>query len=201
MAGNNSKKSLRERRDKYQGRPIAVLGGGPSLPADLRRIPAGTVLVAVNDHAFHHCRPDYMVFCDRAPVVDSLFAAQEEMTGRRLCIYPEWCDFELDVEIWYSGISASLATWFACWLTSGPVLLCGFDLYQTPGYYCHDGRRNEVDMAKPLENHLLPWQPVLSNCHHSERIRAVSGPLTEMFGRYDGGRKSQRQKGFVNGWK
>ncbi len=183
----NGKKLLSEQRDLYRDRPVAVLGGGPSLPDDLRIIPADSVLVAVNDHAFHHCRPDYIVFCDRPTVDKDLFAAQEGMIGRRLCLYPEWCDFDLDVEIWYSGISASLATWFACWLTSGLVLLCGFDLYQTPGYYCHDGRRNEADAAKPLENHLLPWRPARSRCRNGGRIRAVSGPLTEMFGRYNGG--------------
>ena len=38
-------------RNAYERHPIAVLGGGPSLPADLERIPSDAVMLGVNHHA------------------------------------------------------------------------------------------------------------------------------------------------------
>lgn len=43
-------------RNKYQGIPAAILGGGPSLPEDLKRVPDNAILIAVNYHAFYQLK-------------------------------------------------------------------------------------------------------------------------------------------------
>ena len=51
-------------KDSHTGQPAAILGGGPSLPLDLKRIPAGALLFSVNNHALQLTRADYLVFRD-----------------------------------------------------------------------------------------------------------------------------------------
>jgi len=57
-------KKMSKFKNKYAGRPAAVLGGGPSLPDDMKKLPKGCLLIAVNYHAFYLCKPDFMVYND-----------------------------------------------------------------------------------------------------------------------------------------
>jgi hypothetical protein len=90
------------------------------------------------------------------------------------------------IPYWDGGFSASLATWLACYLECDPVLLCGMDCYQGeqkyfyPNDFCHPAQNY------PLENHLEAWRPALRYCPSSWRIKAVSGPLMEIFGKWNG---------------
>ena len=51
-------------RGRHRGQCIAVLGGGPTLLRDLRRVPFDAVLIGVNQHALL-LNLDYVVFQDR----------------------------------------------------------------------------------------------------------------------------------------
>lgn len=167
-------------------RPAAVLGGGPSLPSDLRRLPEKCVLISVNDHAFHHCQPDVLVYQDELhrKYASAVRAVAQTFQGLIVCPFEE-SHVALPRGWWDGNFSSALATWFACWMEYDPVILCGMDCYQGDVKYCHP--RPEFDhpiFRQPLEKHLEVWRPALQKCPHPERIKAMSGPLVEIFGAY-----------------
>ena len=169
-------------RDIHAGRPGAVLGGGPSLSADLKRIPKDAVLIAVNHHALQYGSVDYTVFLDdvnRFPIPlheirskGGVFVSRQQESDVDLG-GPEW---------WQGRFSGHLACWLACWVGCDPVLLCGMDLYQNliPP---EEDPRNQAYQT-PLEEHLDGWRLAFKKCPHPERIRAVSGPLVKIFGAF-----------------
>lgn len=165
----------------------AVLGGGPSLPADLKKLPSDCVLISVNDHALHFCEPDYLVHMDNdfagAP---ELGKALESFRGVVISPFANSGVKLKKGEYWDGGFSSTLATWFACWMDFDNVILCGMDCYQGEVKYCHprDGFYHPVFDA-PLENHLRAWRLAFKNCPHPERIKAMSGPLVDVFGKYE----------------
>jgi hypothetical protein len=62
------------------------------------------------------------------------------------------------------------------------------DLYQGPVKYCHPMARDEEAWHYPLDFHLRPWQEDCRNSvPHPERLRAMSGPLVNLFGAYEKG--------------
>jgi hypothetical protein len=166
--------------------PAAILGGGPSLVEDLKRLPAGCVLFSVNDHALHHCEPHFLVHMDNdfEKCTDLKHALD---TFKGLVISPfSNSDIALPTGWWDGGFSSTLATWFALWRGYNPVILCGMDCYQGEVKYCHErpGFYHPV-FDFPLENHLRAWRLAFKHCPHPERIRAMSGPLVQIFGAYD----------------
>lgn len=170
-------------------RPAAVLGGGPSLPADLERLPKDCTLLAVNNHAFypvHHCDPHFMFYMDDPRKAPDLFAALEIFKGTVVCPFPETQVTLPKGQYYDGGFTSALAAWFALWSNFDPVILCGMDLYQGEEKYCHPrpGFHHPV-MDAPLENHLRSWRNVAKHVPHPERIRAMSGPLVEIFGAYE----------------
>jgi hypothetical protein len=174
--------------DKFPHCPAAVLGGGPSLPSDLRRLPSGTILISVNNHALHFCKPDFLVFmdipnreqfpelADAIETFDGLLVSQTPLSDIRI---------QGEVDYWNGGFTSALATWFAEYIGCDPILLCGMDCYQGEVKYCHPRPDfYHPAMDAPLEDHLNAWRPALDNLRHPERVRAVSGPLADIFGLY-----------------
>ena len=172
-------------RDRYLGRPAAVLGGGPSLPEDLKRLPEGCLLIAVNHHAFHFCRPDYMVYND-APETNPL---QEKAVREHRAIHvsPEpTSDVLFDVDVWTGFFSSNTAAWFALWMGCSPVILCGMDCYQGPVKHCPPSTYHSEMFEFPLDFYTRPWIEEGRHClPHVERVKVMSGPLIELFGEYE----------------
>lgn len=171
--------------DRHAGRPAAVLGGGPSLPADMERLPPGCVLIAVNHHALQICKPDYLVYNDHWVSLDARL--QEAILHADVVrVSPEpSSDVFFDVDVWTGFYSSNTATWFACWLGCDPVILCGMDLYQGERAYFHD-YEDQPQFHQPLAHHLQPWiEDAKNRIPHVERVRAMSGPLVNVFGRYE----------------
>jgi hypothetical protein len=181
------KPSIEALQDQHAGQTVAVLGGGPSLPTDLAIIPPQVVLMAVKQHALRLVKPDYLVFTERPEKRQELKDALAFFSGTVVSPFAQWSDYLVDVPFWTGGFSSGFAAWLACYMGAGQVLLCGMDCYQgaqkyfcdRPGYYhpCFD---------YPVENSLAAWRPALDLCENAENIRAVSGPLADIFGRYEG---------------
>lgn len=167
-----------------QGKPIAVLGGGPSLPADLKKVPPGAFLISCNHHAFEFTTPHLWVYWPCPPIIK--FRAHLEAHGPRVpglsmnaaaeFAYPD------DRNFWHSGATGRIATWAACLLGGDPVLLCGMDLYQGAEIYPGVSSETAVAPGVSIDDHLDKWECAHWRCEHPERIRAVSGPLVEVFG-------------------
>lgn len=164
----------------------AILGGGPSLPDDIKKLPKGCALIAVNDHALHFCQPEYLVHMDNN--FDEFPALGETIRNFNGLIVSPFADSNFVLpkgQWWDGGFSSTLATWFACWLEFSPVILCGMDCYQGPVKYCRprpDFYHPVFDF--PLENHLRAWRQAFRKCPNPGRIRAMSGPLVDVFGAY-----------------
>lgn len=170
------------------GRPAAILGGGPSLPLDLKKIPAGALLFSINNHALQLTQADYLVFRDSPEKFPALLEAVKSFKGLRVSQLKRWTDIDLeDVPWWDAPFSSSLATWLACWLGCKPVLLAGMDLYQGKEKYFYDrvGFHLTASQVAPAGPQMRAWEKAKQFCPHAEDIRALSGPLVEVFGGYD----------------
>lgn len=171
-------------KDRFAGRPAAVLGGGPSLPEDMARLPKKALLIAVNHHALRLCRPQYMVYNDEPKTDPELMALVQNHAA--VLVSPEpTSDILFDVPVWTGFYSSNTAAWFALWLGCDPVILCGMDLYQGPVKYFHPYTHDVPCFHYPLDDHLRPWiEDARASCPHPERLRAMSGPLVGVFGAY-----------------
>lgn len=162
----------------------AVLGGGPSLPDDMAKLPKNCVLIAVNHHALRLCTPDYLVYMDDPTLVPALAEGLATFQGKKINPKSEFCDVELPKgKMWDAGFSSSFATWFALWMGFEHVILCGMDLYQGEKKYFYDRAGfYHPCFDDPLENHVRAWSLVMKHCQNPERVRAMSGPLVSVFG-------------------
>ena len=171
---------------RYEGKGIAaaVLGGGPSLPADMAMLPRHCLLIAVNYHALRLCRPVFMVYNDQ-PEMDPYLAWAVENKAIVKVSPDRSSDIFFGVPVWTCFYSSNTAAWFALWMGCDPVILCGMDLYQGTQVYFHPTDRDSPCFHYPLDQHLRPWiedgQKLLP---HPDRLRAMSGPLVNVFGRY-----------------
>ncbi len=188
-----AKLKLSQLKDRYAGRPAAVLGGGPSLVSDLQRLlhplPRGLILIAVNYHAFYHLPPNhppkYMVYND-VPETNPL-QVEAVRAHRAIHVSPEpSSDVLFDVpEVWTGSFSSNTATWFALWLGCNPVILCGMDCYQGEVKHCPPSTYDSPMFHFPLDFYLRPWiEDCRNSVPHVERLRAMSGPLVNLFGAY-----------------
>lgn len=178
---------MSEYRDRYKGRPAAVLGGGPSLPGDMARLPKDCLLIAVNDHAFRICEPNFMVYNDRPIDFPDLGAAIYACPSTTIRVSPDpTSDVIFDVDVWIGFYSSNLATWFACWMGCDPVILCGMDCYQGERKYFHD-YEDGPHLHYESDHYIRPWvEDARAMLPNPERVRAMSGPLVHVFGPYGG---------------
>jgi hypothetical protein len=180
-------------RDKYQGRAGAVMGGGPSLPKDILQIMGSVgrgemeypILIAVGHHGLEYVKADFTVFLDDVQNEPAKWELMRTRGGMKVSRQGgDISDVDLYGSDWWPGrFSAHLATWLACWLGCDPVLLCGMDCYQNAPPP-EDAKNNAY--KEPLEAHLKIWREAFKRCPHPERIKAVSGPLAGIFGKWDG---------------
>jgi len=170
---------IKQLRNAHTGLPAVIMGGGPTLQADLANVPVGAVVIQVNHHNPRPSRADYLVFMDAPEKFPQLRMAIEATPAMLISTRREWTDVDLGGAKWWNGrFTGHLATWLGCWMGCDPVILCGFDCYQVrpPG-----SMDSAYDM--PLEKHLEEWRQAFERCPNPERIRVVSGPLLDIFGR------------------
>jgi hypothetical protein len=184
------KRKMSELRDHAggRGRPAVVLGGGPSLPDDLARIPEGAIKIAVNYHAFQLVACEFMVYNDEPESDPRLQKAVNELQTVR--VSPDSSsDIVFDVAVWTGFFSSNTAAWLGLWMGCDPVILCGMDCYQGERVYFHPYDHDCPAFHYPLDHYTRPW--VEEGRHllpHVERLRVMSGPLAKIFPLYEVGR-------------
>jgi len=192
------KPCITELENKHAGQMIAVLGGAPSLQRDLQCLPKAHIRIGVNQHAFKAGIDfDYLVYLDpptRAKHIATLKAAVDGSPGAiRISRHHDTTNYIVaNVRFWNASYSGLFACWVACYLGGDPVVLCGIDCYRDHKLYCHNPNEFEFKNAsgnamKPLHNQLNNWRSAFSKCPNPERIHAVSGPLLDVFPKYERG--------------
>jgi hypothetical protein len=89
------------------------------------------------------------------------------------------------VQPWIGHYSSNLAAWLGLWMSCNPVILCGMDCYQGEKKYFYETSRDAPVFHYPLEMHVRPWiEEAAAMCPRATRLRAMSGPLVEVFGAY-----------------
>lgn len=183
MSGEQKKPSIKELKNRHAGRPGAVLGAGPSLPGDLARVPDGAVMIGVNGHAERLVRLNYMCFADSPKHHPERMAWVNRFAGRRLTFIEGYSDWRVDVPHWYFGLTFPFAVWAALWMGCDPVLLCGFDCHSPGGHFFE--RAAGPDMEN-YHKHMHIWRRTAEAAGDDlGRIRAVSGPVWVLFGKYN----------------
>jgi hypothetical protein len=159
-------------RDRHRGQCIAVLGGGPTLLRDLKKVPFDAILIGINQHAML-MNLDYLVFQDEGlyPVVRESDAPLVTHHRHLAHIFSGICpDF---------GLSGGTAAWIADYLGAERIIICGCDSYTESRRYWHS---QPGDRPPQLgENAIDVWQTVRRYMARPEIVCAASGPLTEVF--------------------
>lgn len=163
-------------RDRHRGQCIAVLGGGPTLLADLKRVPLAAILIGVNQHTML-LNLDYLVFQDAEihPVVREaeapLCTHHRDLADIYTGIVPDF------------GLSGGTAVWMADFLGAEQIIVCGCDNYTSGRRYWH----SKPGATQPSDGYsgIDVWHRVRSLMARPEAVRAISGPLTEVFKAYE----------------
>ena len=159
-----------------------VLGGGVSLPWDLRQVGEADVLIGVNQHAM--ILPlDYIIFSDREmwPIVqdlpDCLFVTHSNKFNFSNVIHAG-----ASPSMGYSG---QRALWFADYCGFDRIDVCGMDQYDPKA---HNGREYwwQGAQVQKLQGHghrksdLSRLKNFIDTLQNPDRIHFVSGRLKEI---------------------
>jgi len=174
---------------QHTNKPVAVLGGGPSLPEDLKKIPKDCILISCNHHAFRLVEPDYMCFLD--PVENN-----HSQVFKDICKDPKGAKrisySNLDLTDYYcineaqfhtSSDTGIFSSWVASYITSGNVYLCGFNLRdQSEPMHFYENPDTVTAWGGPsMDVKLERWRKLREGIERPERVKAVSGILKTVF--------------------
>jgi hypothetical protein len=172
-------------------KPIAVLGGGPSLPEDLKKIPKDCILISANHHAFKLVVPDFICFLD--PPDHAAIAADVEYkritynpgTTKRisyanLTLTDYYCINEAKFHT--SSDTGIFSTWVASYIGKNDIYLCGFGLRNSKeAQYFHEMPAGMYWGGPSQEVKSKRWEDLRDDMERPERVKAVSGPLQKVF--------------------
>jgi hypothetical protein len=162
---------------KHKGQRICVMGGAPSLASDIENVKAD-VWISCNEHGAKLRDVDYIVAMDRQHTVHHVPMLGWLRKHSQAPIIGPWGfadyligTYPLEPKQMVSGVVAS---WVAYMMGAHPVILAGFDCYQSggvPAYHQHE----------------------LYVPHIKGEVRVCSGPLTKLYPQY---RANERRKAY-----
>lgn len=172
-----------ELEDIVDGGVALLLGGGPSLPAQLEAAPDG-FKISINQHGCILTRCDASLSLDRKPVFHTRNAQDDVVVfhPRR-----DLSDIRL-TQFWHGGNSTMTAVWLADYMGFDTIIPLGIDMY-AGGTYFWDEERRVGGSHSSAEAHLAAWRKVKKNVPGHWKIRVMGGPLAEMFPLYREGER------------
>lgn len=168
---------------------IAVLGGGPSLPEDMYKLPDNRLSISCNHHAFRIAHPDYMVFLDDPDHISTKNSTvfQElvrDCPAKRISPVLKYTDYytvnEFPKVLNPLGDTGMFGAWVACYITSGPVYLCGMGVNRNGQEHFYKDKPPSDWGGYHYDNKIKKWEQVFKHCEKPERIKAISGPLKDL---------------------
>jgi len=178
-----TKPNLRSIRKKYKP-PVAILGGGPSLPEDLKNIPKDAILISANHHACRLVEPDYLCFLDPWHIVSNDFKETYKKTKAKKISHGAvgytdfYCINECKEAHKFSD-SGIFAAWVGGYITTGDIYLCGMNLrlHGEPMHFYDSGLTTGWGGASK-EVKIDRWVRVIGSLDN--KVTALSGPLKEI---------------------
>lgn len=156
---------------RHPGQPIAVLGGGVSLPRHVKALPDNCIRISVNEHGAKLTQCHYIVALDN-------IEAKLRPYGVPIIGPKPWADYQFTAHPGY-GNSGMEAVWAAAQMGAHPIIVCGMDLYQG-GTYWHDKAAESSGTQTPTSKQVELWRRV----RVSAEVRVMGGPLTELWPKY-----------------
>lgn len=185
--------SLKVMEDAHAGSAAVVLGGGPTLMGDVARAirltPAPVIYFSVNWRALNLVRCRYVVWMDkfyregsqRRPIIERV----DRDGVQKLTQFIEHTDFDFDGLVPKAlPHSGAVAVFIAAYMGCGPIYLGGMDGYSSDRAYFDSEPGDFLPSHKGgLPAHLHSWLRVRELAPgHGAQVRALSGPLADMFG-------------------
>lgn len=176
--------------------PVLVVGGAPSVPAELATLRKGgfrfedCLIVSANEHAIRAgLKPDYAVVNDN---IHSTLKVHQEPRMRKLMPDTKllsrhwWADYRSpNLLPCNSGLKAIL---YAAILGANPVVVIGIQHYRTGLYFHeaegHDARGKNPNLAREM-GHFTKQTTDMRKLLGGVPIRAVSGPLAQVWAPWD----------------
>lgn len=166
--------------------PVAVLGAGPSLPNDLKKIPKDCILVSANQHALRLVKADYMCFLD--PIDQQKGSEFYEAVVNPICarisltdlIHTDYyCVNEYPKELENPSDTGRFALWVSTYLTNSDIYLCGIGLRsQNEPNHFYDHSNYATWGGPDIPTKIRQWMRFI-NYVGKERVKVVSGPLKD----------------------
>lgn len=185
---------------QYTGRPILVIGGGPSVSTDIPALPLDfkpALVLSANEHGTKQDRfkVDYIVNCDK------VHCLKTDETGRHYRMEPylrqfgtpiinRWSWADVRLEDWrFNGNSGTTAVAIAAALGGSPIVVTGIDLYATGRNYFYDTTvgltpRNKRLAMKPIISQPDRRLGRLSDFAGKAHIRPLSGVMLTRWPKY-----------------
>ncbi len=180
--------------DRHHGKLAVIVGGGPSAPSDLKKIPgvAQAVIISANVHAFKlRLKPEYIWCKDHLRIqpgyldkgrVREYMESELRPYGVPIVGPNFWCDYRaIDWPLTQFN-SGQQALAFACMLGCSPIVPIGMDCFQG-GTYWHDKEAPNVSLGRKSGY----WNSRIQKLRAAlpgAPIRGISGLVMEHFGRY-----------------
>lgn len=178
--------------DRWVNKPILVIGGGPSVTADLARLDIEPAcVISANEHGFHQKKfhVDLVVNVDKVhcmlkqPMQDVLRPHGAPIVNRH-----SWADYRLP-DWRFAGNTGLTAVALAAVLGGAPVIVTGIDMWHGGRQYFHkvpwadDKKKRRVRPSITRRNRetLRPLQEFVKGV----AVRPMSGPMTKIFPTYD----------------
>lgn len=168
--------SIDHYRDVHAGATAAILGGGPSLPADLDQVPADAILYACNHHAEPLVVSHYAVWLDKNGHHRLMDTPSVTISPR-----PE-AEVDCGGLIAERDLTGPVAARIAEFMGCARILLAGMDLYQGAQPYWHPTDRMPSGYGRRLDANVAAWRRHAARMRDASRLVAISGPLVEIFG-------------------
>lgn len=178
---------------KWAGKPILVVGGGPSVNFDLPRLTTEPAcVISANEHGFKQqfFKVDLVTNVDKIHCLEKR-PMQEILRpfGVPIVNKHSWADYRLP-DWTFNGNTGLTAIALAALLGANPVIVTGIDMWSGGRLYFHDpkGAKKEAKhrlvrktISKRDRERIKPLKAFCAGAH----VRPMSGPLTEWFKQYD----------------
>jgi hypothetical protein len=181
--------------DSGCGRMAIIVGGGPSAPSDLKKIPHGgkALIISANGHAFKlGLKPEYIWCKDHLRIFPGYMerGRRREYMERELrrfgvpIVGPNyWCDYRAPDWPIAQFNSGQQALAFATLLGCAPIIPVGMDCFMGPTYF-HDAEAPNVSKGRRpgyWDSRIRKLRAALGD---RSAIRGVSGLVRDIFGPY-----------------